>query len=90
MSMKKIIPLLLALVMVLCVFASCQKDPDATPTTTPGDNTPTQGQPTATESGSVTPPEDTKSEYEKIGIPTVNYNDTTIHIFHWNSSSVWS
>ena len=85
MSMKKIIPLLLALVMVLCVFASCQKEPDATPTTTPGDNTPTQGQPTVTESGSVTPPEDTKSEYEKIGIPTVDYNDSTIHIFHWNS-----
>ena len=85
MSMKKIIPLLLALVMVLCVFASCQKEPDATPTTTPGDNTPTQGQPTATESGSGTPPEPTKSEYEKIGIPTVNYNDSTIHIFHWNS-----
>jgi len=83
--MKKLITLLLALIMVLSMFVACkpseQNPGESTPA--PGESTPNAGDPS---DPSVTP-EETLSEYEKIGIPELNYDDATIYIACWNAEN---
>ena len=92
--MKKLITLLLAMLMVVSVFAACgnpaegpessasPSDSNAPATGGDGTNAPSTEGP----GGETTPPEtEDQNEYEKIGIPELNYDDATIGIACWNS-----
>ena len=81
--MKKVITLLLALSMVICMFVACQpaeqqKDPNESTPTPGGESTPAAGESTPTQEEEVNP-------YEAIGLPDgLNYEDNEFTIVHWN------
>ena len=78
--MKKVITLLLALCMVICMFAACQPSEQK-----PGESTPAPGESTPA-SGESTPAEDEVNVYEEIGLPDgLNYGNNEFTIVHWNS-----
>ena len=95
MKMKKIILLFLSTVMLLSCVTSCKpKNPQPSGSETPI----VSGEPTSSASqtenaGASSTPEatpsetlpDTKTEFEKIGIPNVNYQESTIYVFHWDA-----
>ena len=77
--MKKVITLILALCMVLCMFVACkpseQKPGESTPA--PGGSTPAPGE--------STPAEEEVNPYEEIGLPDgLNYGNNEFTIVHWN------
>ena len=79
--MKKAITLLLALCMVVCMFAACrpaEQTPDES-TPAPGESTPAASQ------ESSDPAEDEENIYEEIGLPDgLNYGNNEFTIVHWN------
>ena len=83
--MKKLITLLLAMIMILSVFVAC-KPAEKNPEGQPGASS---SNPEASANGSDSEAEDTEplSEYEKIGIPELNYEDAVINIACWNSEN---
>ena len=99
--MKKLITLLLAMVMVLTLFVACAPadDTPGEGTPAPGESTPkpSEGQsgnendnPTPGESSGTQDPsqggeDENLTEYEKIGIPEVNYGEAVISIASWHS-----
>ena len=77
--MKKVITLLLALCMVLCMFAACKPSEQ-----NPGESTPAPGGSTPAP-GESTPSEDEENPYEEIGLPDgLNYGNNEFTIVHWN------
>jgi len=81
--MKKVITLLLALCMVLCMFVACkpseQKPGESTPA--PGGSTPAPGESTPAE-------EEEVNAYEEIGLPDgLNYDSSEFTIVHWNEGN---
>ena len=85
--MRKILPLLLAFVMLLgsvTALISCKNDKpegSATPTTSASDSG--SGSPTPTPSGSGSQQETDEDVFKKLGIKPVNYNEQTVYMFHW-------
>ena len=92
--MKKLITLFLAIAMVLSMLAACAPAGDNTDgTPAPGSS---ESKPAESDKGNETPAasgsenssqggEEELSEYEKIGIPEVNYNEAIIRIASWHS-----
>ena len=99
--MKKLITLFLAIAMVLSMLAACAPagdNTDGTPAPSASDSKPAEsgnggnsgneGNETPAASGSENSSqggEEELSEYEKIGIPEVNYNEAIIRIASWHS-----
>ena len=79
--MKKFIVILLALVMVLSVFASCGGNQGAT---TPQKTTPKPSDPGTGGDVTVEVPED---EQINLDLDTIDYEGETVHIFHWEGNA---
>ena len=96
--MKKLITLLLAITMVLSMLAACTPagdNTDGTPapgesSTKPAESGNNSGDsdndaPAESNSGNPSEGDEELSEYDKIGIPEVNYNEAIIRIASWHS-----
>ncbi len=91
-AMKKLIPLLLALVMIATAFAACADKPG------PAETTPASGTDPAKPVES-TPADGSNTDGEIVDPPTLNYDDLNIdldaidyggadfYIYHWNTNS---
>ena len=78
--MKKATALLLTLIMLVAMLASCSDRGNGTTTTAPAGN---EGTPSDTAAATVDP-----NGYVLDDIPELNFNDTVINILMWNDNTM--